>query len=125
MYESACRNRPKRDESFFTCNTDKKKWHLTYAHYTKAIKKAAELAGFKDTKNFTAKSTRVGGASALAAANMPPYTIQEVGRWKSLAFMRYIRLSNKQFANAIKALTNRNTLTVADMRHTIPGMANL
>jgi hypothetical protein len=61
----------------------------------------------------------------MAAANMPPYTIQEIGRWKSLAFMKYIRISNKQFINAMKALKNRNTLTVADMRHTLPAMANL
>ena len=37
-------------------------------------------------------SFRIGGASALAAAGLPDYAIQVVGRWSSDSFLRYLRL---------------------------------
>ena len=37
-------------------------------------------------------SFRIGGASALAAAGVPDYIIQTLGRWSSDSFLRYIRL---------------------------------
>ena len=38
-------------------------------------------------------SFRIGGASALAAAGVPDYIIQAMGRWTSDSFLRYVRLS--------------------------------
>ena len=45
--------------------------------------------------NLNTHSFRIGGASALATANVPAYQIQLLGRWKSDAFLRYIRLSDE------------------------------
>ncbi|MEO2151204.1 MAG: hypothetical protein ABGW50_00895 [Thermococcus sp.] len=38
-------------------------------------------------------SFRIGGASALAAAGVPAYVIQTLGRWSSDSFLRYLRTS--------------------------------
>ena len=120
MYDQACEGRPKRDQSFFSVNTDARPWQLTYQHYSDAVKLAATLCGIKDTRGYTPKSTRVGAASALAAAGMPAYIIKFLGRWTSLAFMDYIRLSMKQFEVAMCHLTNPETLTLQDMIHSNP-----
>ena len=44
--------------------------------------------------NLNTHSFRIGGASALANAGVPAYQIQLIGRWKSDAFLEYIRLSD-------------------------------
>ena len=40
-------------------------------------------------------SFRIGGASAMAAAGIPAYLIQILGRWKSDAFLAYIRVPDR------------------------------
>ena len=120
MVDQACEGRPRRDESFFTINTDPKQWKITYEHYSQTVKLAATLCGIKDTRGYTPKSTRVGAASAMAAAGMPAYIIKFLGRWSSLAFMDYIRLSMKQFEVAMQHLTNPETLTLQEMVHSNP-----
>lgn len=124
MYDQAFEGRPLREESFFTINTDSKKWKLTYEHYNQTVKLMATLCGVKDTKGYTPKSTRVGAASALAAAGMPGYIIQFLGRWSSLAFMEYIRLSMKQFEAAMYHLTNPETLTHHEMVRSNPAFVD-
>jgi hypothetical protein len=120
MYEHACICKPNKGEAFFTCNTDNKKWRLTYAHYGQAVKAAATLAGITDTKGYTQKSTRVGAATTLAALNVPDYTIKDLGRWNSTAFMTYIRISLKQFSMAINILTDVNSFTLQDAQRCNP-----
>lgn len=44
-------------------------------------------------------SFRIGGASAAASAGIPDYIIQDLGRWRSDAFRRYLRLSNESLAS--------------------------
>ena len=54
---------------------------------------AAVLAiAFPNQPNLNTHSFRIGGASALAAAGVPEYIIQSLGRWSSDSFLRYIRL---------------------------------
>jgi len=36
-------------------------------------------------------SLRAGGATSLAAANVPPASIQRIGRWRSSTWERYVR----------------------------------
>ena len=67
-------------------------------------------------------SLRIDGASALAAAGVPDYIIQLMGRWKSICFLMYIRLANQAYRKAIDALTDSSLLTVDHMRRMIPGM---
>jgi hypothetical protein len=123
MYEHCCICQPKRGEAFFSCNTDKKKWKLTYAHYGAAVKMAAKLIGITDLSGYTQKSTRVGAATTLAAQNVPDYTIKYLGRWNSTAFMEYIRISLKTFSMAINILTDVNSFTLQDARRCNPKMS--
>ena len=125
MYSAAVFNKPTKGESFFTCNTDNKKWKLTYQHYGAAVKKAASLSGIADTNGYTQKSARVGTATTLAAANMPEYTIKYLGRWQSLAFMDYIRISLGLFEQALNLLTDKNTFTLEEARRCNPTFARL
>ena len=124
MYEWAIIARPLDDDPFFSCNTSPQPWVLTPRVYTKSIKDGAQWCGVIDTKYFSSRSTRVAAASASAAANLPDYTIQALGRWKSTAFLRYIRASTAAFQKAYEHLTNINTITLRDVSHTIPGFAN-
>ena len=51
----------------------------------------------------------------LAAAGVPDYVIQKQGRWKSLAFLEYIRLGKKSFDMALSAMVNPRLLTSGDV----------
>ena len=52
----------------------------------------------ESSQQYAGHSFRVGGASDLAAANVPDYEIQAAGRWTSEAFKRYLRFSDGQNA---------------------------
>jgi len=117
MYEWATAARPLPNDPFFSCRTTNVPWTLTPYIYNQSIKEGAAHCGIMNTKNFTSKSTRVAAASAAAAANLPAYTIQSLGRWKSTAFMRYIRASTAAFEQAYQYLTD---VRLQDT-NTIPG----
>lgn len=74
------------------------------------LKKAAAHFGLPP-KRVSMHSLRIGCASAMAAANIPHYTIQIHGRWKSLAFLSYIRLASQAFQRVNDAIINVNTIT--------------
>ena len=61
-----------------------------------------------DSASLNSHSFRVGGATSLAAANVPAYIIQRLGRWKSNVFQQYIRFSNNNIGQeAFKSLMQR------------------
>lgn len=96
------------------------RWTLSYAVLTKAVKLVAQQMGL-DQSRYRTHSLRIGGASMLAAALVPDYLIQKLGRWKSLAFLDYIRLARGAFDAALAAISNPTLLTVRDVRVTNPG----
>ena len=51
----------------------------------------------------------------LAAANVPDYIIQTMGRWKSLAFLQYIRLSTAAFNKAVTVMSDLTSFASADL----------
>jgi len=70
---------------------------LTPQRFNKVIKKAlpAEAQGV-----YTSHSFRIGAASTAAAQNYPNYIIQQLGRWTSDAYMRYIKI-NQDFCTQV------------------------
>jgi hypothetical protein len=44
-----------------------------------------------DGRVYGARSLRIGGATALSALRAGPATIQRMGRWRSDAYLRYLR----------------------------------
>jgi hypothetical protein len=51
----------------------------------------------------------------LAAAGRPDYEIQKLGRWKSLAFLEYIKVGKATFNAALAAIVNPNLLTAREV----------
>jgi hypothetical protein len=111
MYLWACRAQLKKGQPFFSYRGE---WTLSYGVLSKAIKKVATDMGL-DARRYRPHSLRIGGASMLAAAGLPDYVIQKQGRWKSLAFLEYIRLGKRSFAMALDAMVNPVLLTVGDV----------
>ena len=114
LYEWACVARPSKGQMFFSAPATK--FELKADHMNSALKKVAIAFDFPGGLHFSSHSLRIGGASALAAAGVPDYITQKTGRWKSLAFLQYIRLASKAFNDAISVMCKVSTLTSNDVK---------
>lgn len=85
-------------------------WRLTAPEVSQTLQTVAIEFGL-DPNRFTPHSLRYGGASALAAAKVPTYLIQQLGRWKSLAFLQYVKLSEQLLSMAQTHLANPRLFT--------------
>ena len=64
------------------------------------VPEAAGAAIYLDPTRISSHSSRIGGALALAAAGVPDYLIMDMGRWRSLTFLTYVRRSTQMFNSA-------------------------
>lgn len=64
---------------------------ITRAFFSRNLKQCIELAGF-DSSRVKAHSLRVGGATQAAMLGFSDTQIQAMGRWKSDAYKKYIRI---------------------------------
>jgi hypothetical protein len=109
---------PTRGRSFFyVCNIS---WTLQQPYFNPSLKAMAVYFHLDPTR-FSTHSLRIGGASALAAAGVPDYVILDMGRWKSLAFLAYVRRSTQMFEVARHALSWNDLLTLDTIRLMHPG----
>ncbi len=99
----------------------RREWKLSYSTFQKAIKNVAKHLGL-DPDRYSTHSLRIGGATVMAAAGLPDYIIQLIGRWKSLAFLTYIRSNLTMFTKAFSVLTNPNLFTVSHLMQVNSGM---
>ena len=76
---------------------------LSRAALVDQVRRALTTAGV-DATRFAGHSFRIGAATTAAARGLDDSTIQTLGRWKSAAFMRYIRLDERQLARYSRAL---------------------
>ena len=60
----------------------------------------------------------------LAAAGVPEYVIMKAGRWRSLAFLQYVRLSLPLFDATLNTLSNIDSLCFDGMRRLSPGFGD-
>lgn len=63
---------------------------ITRSYFTQCLSQALSFSGL-DTKVYRSHSFRIGAASWAAAKGMSDAQIRTFGRWKSTAFLRYIR----------------------------------
>jgi hypothetical protein len=94
--------------------------HITSTQIRTKIRAAAAslgepTLGFK-IEEIGCHSLRSGSAMAMYLAGVPVTTIQLIGRWKSDAFMRYIREQVDCFTQNVssKMLTTKNFYTIPD-----------
>ena len=72
------------------------------SHLREALSQIGE-----DVKNFTGHSFRIGAATTAAAAGFNDSFIQSLGRWKSSAFLSYIRTPVKELVAASAVLARQ------------------
>ena len=63
---------------------------ITRSYFTQCLSQALSFSGL-DTELYKSHSFRIGAASWAAAKGMSDAQIRTFGRWKSTAFLRYIR----------------------------------
>ena len=71
---------------------------LTRQRFVVAVRRALDSAGV-DAKKYAGHSFRIGAATTAAAKGFEDSTIQTLGRWKSLAYLDYIRIPRQQLAS--------------------------
>ena len=64
---------------------------ITQSYFCKKLKECLESSGLS-SKRFEAHSLRIGGATQVASLGFTDAQIQAMGRWKSGAFKKYIRI---------------------------------
>ena len=74
-------------------------YNLTAPAFTKILRECIRATG-RNPKHYASHSLRIGGATAAAAAGIPPTTIKELGRWKSDCYLQYTRVPNANLAKA-------------------------
>ena len=113
LWEFSKASRPVRGRSFFFIPAIN--WTLKPRYFNLCLKQLAVAMGL-DPRRISSHSLRIGGAAALAAAGMPDYVIMNMGLWRSLAFLAYIRKSTEMFENARNALARGDLLNTTAIR---------
>ena len=65
-----------------------------FVHHIQSALAASGLQG----SNFNGHSFRIGAATSASVAGVPESTIKILGRWKSLAYQRYVRPANSDLS---------------------------
>ena len=90
---------------------------LKVAELVAAMRRTVILPQFAvDPLRFSTKSLR--------AAGVPEYVIMKAGRWRSLAFLQYVRLSLPLFDATLNTLSNIDSLCFDGMRRLSPGFGD-
>ena len=64
---------------------------LTRQRFVMAVKEALDAAGV-EAEQYSGHSFRIGAATTAAARGLEDSTVRTLGRWKSLAYLEYIRI---------------------------------
>ena len=76
---------------------------LTRQRLVLAVKKALQQAGVEQSK-YNGHSFRIGAATTAAANGLEDSIIKTLGRWKSLAYLRYVQIPRDELASYSKLL---------------------
>ena len=73
---------------------------LTRQRFVMAVKEALDAAGV-EAGQYSGHSFRIGAATTAAARGLEDSTVRTLGRWKSLAYLEYIRIPHAQLAGYV------------------------
>ena len=68
-----------------------------------AVRRALATAGL-DQRQYCGHSFRIGAATTAATRGMEDSIIKTLGRWKSLAYLDYVKIPRGQLANYSRIL---------------------
>ena len=80
---------------------------MTRTRLVQEVRRALRWAGLPE-KDFAGHSFRIGAATTASAAGVEDSTIQALGRWKSSAFLRYIRADPLHLAEVARSIARTN-----------------
>ena len=78
---------------------------LTRERLTRALREALAKAGL-DASKYCSHSFRIGAASTAAAKGLEDSVIKTLGRWRSLAYLEYVKLPRHQLAFYSRVLSS-------------------
>ncbi len=113
LYQYVVATRPARGKPFF--HIPELYWSLSPAHYNLRLRTVAAKHGL-DPARVHSHSVRIGGATVLAAAQVPDYVIMAMGGWASAVYLQYIRPSMQIYAAAQDALANASFISAQSIR---------
>jgi hypothetical protein len=117
LFKLAQVTRPHGEEAYFSLKEERTGiYRLPYYRLNEMVKRVATEMG-QDPDRYSSHSFRIGGATVLAAANFPDYVIQNMGRWKSLAFLHYLHWAPSMMRSAMKVLTDTSIFTLRDLQN--------
>ena len=76
---------------------------LTRQRFVDAVKTALRHAGVEEEK-YNSHSFRIGAATTAAANGLEDSIVQMLSRWKSLAYLRYVRIPRDRLASYSRLL---------------------
>lgn len=71
---------------------------LTRQRFVQAVRDALQAAGVQADR-YAGHSFRIGAATTAAARGIEDSVIRTLGRWKSLAYLEYVKIPRQQLAN--------------------------
>ena len=98
---------PETNAPFFSSSVEK--WTLTSSDFNFHLKFFAKTLSVQE-KRISTHSLRIAGACALSNAGVADSVILLMGRWRSLAFLDYLRDTTTLQDSAFSVLLNPNTL---------------
>ena len=113
LYQYVVATRPVRGKPFFYIH--ELCYSLTPALYNLRLRTVAAKHGL-DPARVHSHSVRIGGATVLAAAQVPDYVIMAMGGWASAVYLQYIRPSLQIYAAAQDALANASFIDAQSIR---------
>jgi hypothetical protein len=113
LYQYVQAIRPSRGNPFFYVPS--LSWSLSPAHFNSRLRMVAARHGL-DPNRVHSHSVRIGGATVLAAAQVPDYVIMAMGGWASTVYLQYVRPSLQLYVAAQAALANASYITAQSIR---------
>ena len=78
---------------------------LTRQRFVTKVREALQKTGLEEAK-YNGHSFRIGAATTAAAKGLEDSTIKTLGRWRSLAYLQYIKIPRHELAYYSKVLAS-------------------